>query len=234
MQFGRSPRGGLFQPGQSGVENSRVGVWGRRLLTMVGLWFNWGLFLCCCGALWKNVLQLLEMSIKFHSRQNAISRFGALFVSLDQLGGTFGAVWRVFLNGENDDDGEILENGGTFLCSVELSAGAFQATTLILLLLLCLDCLNMVLGSPNANWTVGFFLAQEWAGADQCRLYFSSVRSVRRSMRHWLGSTNRGSLGQTSVCFCSTRMKVCVCVCRPTRRAQCRIAPDNANNVSSG
>ena len=73
-------------------------------------------------------------------------------------------------------------------------------------------------------------------------------------MRHWLGSTNRGSLGQTSVCVRSTRMKVCVCVCRPLGvhssvsssvmtcktsvvpeadgPAQCRIAPDNANNVS--
>ena len=65
MQFGRSPRGGLLQPGQLGVGNSRVGVWGRRLLTMVGLWFNWGLFLCCFGALWKNVLQLLEFPVRF-------------------------------------------------------------------------------------------------------------------------------------------------------------------------
>jgi hypothetical protein len=223
MQFGRCP-GGLFQLGQMGVENPRVGVWlGLRcLLTTVGLWFNWVLCFCCV-TLWKNGFQMFRMSTNFHSRQNAISRFGALFVGLDQLGGMFGAGWRVvFLHCENDG-GEILKNGGTLWCSVELSAGAFRASISILLLLLCLDCLNMVLGSPNANWTVGFFLGQEWAGADQCRLYFSSVRFIRRSMLPYLGMTNRGSPGQSSVCFDSTRMKVCVCVCRPTRHAQRRL-----------
>ena len=147
-----------------------------------------------------------------------------------------------------------MENGGSVF-SVELSAGAVLDTTSVLLLFLCLDCLNMVLGSPNASWTADPFLGREWAGAVQCRLCSSSVRFVRRSTRHWLGSTNRGSLGQTSVCFCSTRMRVCVCVRRspgahgsfpaarlakhqsfrmPVGLHSAASLPDNANNVSCG
>ena len=90
----------------------------------------------------------------------------------------------------------------------------------------------MVLGSSNANGSLGFFLAQEWAGGDQCRLYSSSVRFVRRSTRHWLGSTNRGSLGQTSVCFCSTRMRVCVCVCAGRRAHTVRFLQHGLQNIS--
>ena len=216
---------------------------------------QWGLFEGCLVALWKNGLQLLEPGFsKLQLRQNGVSRFRALFVRLDQLGGTCGPVGSDFLNGENDGFGEILENGGS-QCSVELSAGAFQAWSSSFLSLLCLDSLNMVLGSSNANGSLGFFLAQEWAGGDQCRLYSSSVRFVRRSTRHWLGSTNRGSLGQTSVCFCSTRMRVCVCVRRspgahgsfpaarlakhqsfrmPVGLHSAASLPDNANNVSCG
>ena len=111
---------------------------------------------CCCGALGKNV-SFLSKPIRFQVKYGAgKGSFQASGLGLRRFGA---ALDDVVLSCENDDS-SVLENGG-FLCSVELSAGAFQAWNSILLLIVCLDCLNMVLGSPNANWTVGFFLAQE-------------------------------------------------------------------------
>jgi hypothetical protein len=115
----------------------------------------------CLVALWKNGLQLLERSGKPQSRQNGVSRSGAHFVRLVQLGETCGAVGSDFLNGENDDDGEVLENGGVSGCSVELSAGAVQA------------------GKSIFNWFFVLGLPQHGAGFKQRELVGRPVSRSR-------------------------------------------------------